>query len=194
MSAALSNALVAGTVLAGPRLVLRRLELADVGDTYLGWLNDPAVNAYLETRHERQTIATVEAYVRRMLDKADECLMAICRRDGMHIGNIKVGPIHPHHKVADVSLFIGARDCWGQGFATEAIGLASGHAFRTLGVEKLSAGMYAPNVASTKAFLRAGFKIEGTREKHYQLAGARCDILLLGLTRDAWRDRAAQRS
>ena len=190
--AAVASQSAAGAALAGLRLVLRPLELADVGDTYLGWLNDPEVNAYLETRHERQTIATVEAYVRRISAKADECLMAICRRDGTHIGNIKVGPIHPHHKVADVSLFIGARDCWGQGFATEAIGLASGHAFRTLGVEKLSAGMYAPNVASTKAFLRAGFMIEGTREKHYQLRGARCDILLLGLTRDAWRARGVQ--
>ena len=37
------------------RLSLRALEHSDLNSTYLAWLNDPAVNRYLETRFLPQT-------------------------------------------------------------------------------------------------------------------------------------------
>jgi RimJ/RimL family protein N-acetyltransferase len=103
------------------------------------------------------------------------------RNTGRHIGNIKVGPIHPHHQLADVSLLIGAQDCWGHGFATEAIRGTSVYAFEQLGVLKLSASMYAPNEGSMHAFVKAGYQEEGRRRRHYDLNGERCDLIELGL-------------
>src|SRR5690349_16374628 len=104
------------------RLELRELETGDVSPEYVGWLNDPEVSRYLETRHSRQDEANVTRFVERVRDSEDEFLFGIFLRDsGRHIGNIKVGPIREHHSLADVSLLIGARDCWGQGYAAEAI-------------------------------------------------------------------------
>lgn len=181
----------------GQRIWLRPIALADVGEQYVAWLNDPEVHRYLETRHQPQTRAAIEAYVNRILEDQDQHLFAIClRQGGVHIGNIKVGPIHPLHRTADLSLFIGARDCWGKGYATEAIALISDYAFRVLGIEKLSAGAYAPNQRSIKAFLAAGYALEGTRRKHYRLGDERVDIVLLGACRDVWstREQRAERA
>lgn len=163
------------------RLHLRPLTLADVGEIYVGWLNDPEVVRYLETRHAPQTLATVRAFVEAVNARADEHLFGIVLDEGgRHVGNIKVGPVHPIHRVADVSLLIGARDVWGRGYAAEAIAAISRHAFAALGVRKLSASLYAANVGSERAFLKAGFVREGLRQAHYDLDGERSDIVELG--------------
>ena len=170
--------------LQGARLYLRPLEAADCTPRYLGWLQDPQVNRFLETRFAEQSLARIREFVAGVNARADEHLYGIFLRAGdRHIGNLKVGPVNAHHALADISLFIGERDCWGLGYATEAITLASAHAFGALGVRKLAAGMYAPNVGSYRAFLKAGYREESRRPGHYLLEGRPCDILELGCTR-----------
>jgi len=146
----------------GQRISLRPVTLEDCTQAYVDWLNDPVVNRYLETRWVRQDMATVREYVRDMIGREDSLLMAIVENStGRHIGNIKVGPIHAKHRYADVSYFIGNRQAWGKGYATEAIGLVSKFAFENLDVRRLQAGVYASNLASMRALIRAGFRIEG---------------------------------
>lgn len=148
----------------------------------MGWLNDPEVNRFLETRHAPQTLESVAAFVAAVNAREDEHLFGVfLRADGRHVGNIKVGPIRPVHRVADVSLFLGDRSAWGQGVAAEAITVVSAHAFAALGVLKLSASMYAANVGSERAFLRAGWSREGLRRAHLDLDGGRSDLIELGL-------------
>ena len=49
-------------MLQSSRLLLRALELSDLNATYLGWLNDPAVNCFLETRFLPQSLEALMAY------------------------------------------------------------------------------------------------------------------------------------
>jgi RimJ/RimL family protein N-acetyltransferase len=179
------------SILETTRLRLRPLKALDCNARYLGWLQDPVVNRFLETRFAAQSIASITAFVEAVNRRGDEFLFGMfLGADGRHIGNIKVGPVNPHHRLADVSLFIGERDCWGRGYAAEAIAAVSRHAFGALGVRKLCAGMYAPNVASARAFLRVGYREECRRPAHYLLEGVPCDILELGCTSGDLRDPA----
>ena len=164
------------------RVFLRELTPADCSAEYVAWLADPEVTQYLETRHMVHDQSRVREFVGRMAASADEFLFGIFLVDGgRHVGNIKVGPIRREHGLADVSLLLGAREVWGHGMATEAIGAVSRHAFTSLGVSKLGASMYAPNVGSRRAFLKAGYREEGLRRAHYELDGIRCDLVELGL-------------
>lgn len=167
------------------RLTFRPLTAADCGEAYLGWLNDPAVNRYLETRHSEQSIASIRSFVDGVNARENEHLFGMFRKtDGAHIGNIKVGPISAIHRRGDVSLFIGDRTAWGQGFATEAIAAVSRFAFDVLDVKKLASGMYADNLGSFHAFLKAGYKQEGHRRQHGMIDGSLHDILECGLIED----------
>ena len=166
------------TILKGQSITLRPITSSDVNETYVRWLNDPEVNRYMETRHHEQTNATIRKYI--FMLKDTEHLFAI-ECDGKHIGNIKVGPIKPNHSLADVSLFIGEKDYWGKGLATDAIRTISKFAFEQLGLKKLGATAYIHNWKSVTAFERAGFVIEGTRRNHYILNGNAADIIELGL-------------
>jgi RimJ/RimL family protein N-acetyltransferase len=169
-------------IIASKRLMLREIEESDCSDAYIAWLADPEVNRYLETRYKVQDKINIVSFVKAVRAREDEFLLAILLKEsGRHIGNIKVGPISAVHRLADVSLFIGARDCWGRGYAAEAIAAVSQYAFDALGVLKLSASMYAPNLGSKHAFLKVGYREEGLRRAHYVLDGERCDLVELGL-------------
>lgn len=170
----------ATTTLTDGRVTIRPISLEDVNQTYVNWLRDPEVNQYLETRHTEQTLASVGDFVRAMIASPDQHLFAICM-DGKHVGNIKVGPIKHPHQLADVSLFIGDRGAWGKGVATAAIRLISRFAILTLGLKKLNAGVYGPNLGSAKAFLKAGYTQEGLRRRHYRFGSGMVDALEFGL-------------
>jgi ribosomal-protein-alanine N-acetyltransferase len=175
-------------MLRSANLLLRALEGSDLDATYLGWLNDPYVNRYLETRFQPQTIETLQSYWQDHRDDPDNpwfaiCLLGECR----HIGNIKLGPIQWQHRRADLSLFIGDTSCWGKGYASEAIALIRDWAFLELDLQKLNAGIYAGNLGSLRAFEKCGFALEGTLREEVVSAGQRLDVWRMGLPRSNWR-------
>ena len=174
-------------MLQSSRLLLRAIEPADLNATYRGWLNDPEVNRYLETRFLPQSLEILEAYWQAHRDDPASPWFAICLIvDGRHIGNIKLGPIDWLHRRADISLFIGDRSCWGQGYASEAIALVREWSFRELDLQKLNAGVYAGNIGSRRAFEKCGFELEGTLRQQAVNSGQRLDVWLLGLPSSQW--------
>ena len=158
------------------RLLLRTLQQKDVSEKYVDWLNDSSISRFLETRHVRWSLSTVAAFVKAKSQKPDEFLYGMFLRDSArHIGNIKIGPVNPHHPVAPLSLFIGDSLEWGKGYASEAIKTVCGFGFEVLHLQKITAGMYASNVASVRAFEKAGFEREGHFRCHRLLEGKMVD-------------------
>lgn len=130
-----------------------------------------------------------------MLSCDNTHLMAIVETSsGRHVGNVKIGPMKPRHKSADVSYFIGEVDCWGKGYGPEAVGLVVRLAFEELGLFRLQAGAYSSNVASIRVLARNGFVQEGCLRQALVTRGTmRDDHLWFGLMHDDWA-RASQQS
>ncbi|WP_413295640.1 GNAT family N-acetyltransferase [Synechococcus sp. MIT S9452] len=174
-------------MLQSSRLLLRALNPDDLNAAYLSWLNDPAVHRYMETRFLPQTLEALQAYWQAHRDDPSSPWFAICLLgDGRHIGNIKLGPIHWLHRRAELSLFIGERSCWGQGYASEAIARIRDWAFGELDLQKLNSVIYSGNLGSRRAFEKCGFELEGTLRQEMVNAGERRDVWLLGLPRSHW--------
>ena len=164
---------------------LRPVTLADVSDRYLGWLNDPVVNRYLETRWTPQSLDSIRGFVSAQIAATDSLLLAI-EDQGVHVGNLKIGPINRHHRCADVSYFIGERSCWGKGLATAAIRAACDIAFARLDLHRLQAGLYAGNVGSLRALEKAGFTREGVWRQQLLGPDGWEDHIFLGMLRQEW--------
>ncbi|MFZ0918985.1 MAG: GNAT family protein [Candidatus Dormiibacterota bacterium] len=174
--------------LTGPRVSLRPISLDDCTARYVAWLRDPEVNQYLETRWVEQTLDSVKAFVAGVNADPASHLMAITdAQSGRHIGNIKIGPIRKHHNYADLSYFIGDRDFWGRGYATEAIHLAIRLGFERLGLHRLQAGTYSGNVGGARALEKAGFIRDAVL--HDQLLGPSGweDHVWYRLLKEEWR-------
>ena len=167
------------------RLYLRAVEESDLTENYVTWMNDPDINRFMETWHFPHTRENIRNYIKAHTDDRDEPFFAICMKYDdtfytKHIGNIKLGPINWIHRYADISVFIGEKDLWGKGYATEAIKLITEYAFKKLGLHKVKSGIYSLNVGSIKAFQGAGFNVEAVLPSHVFLNGEWIDLFLVG--------------
>lgn len=164
-----------------PFVELFVLEPSDVTEAYVGWLNDPAVNRYLECRFAVHTIDSTRQFVESCLASPSTLLLGIKSIDlqGAHVGNIKMALIDRHHGLGEVGILIGDKDAWGRGIASAAIQFLMNIARDELGLRKLTAGCYSSNVGSQRAFLKAGFYHAGERKAHFLLDGEPEAIVLM---------------
>jgi [ribosomal protein S5]-alanine N-acetyltransferase len=148
------------------------LDPSDVGDAYVGWLNEPRINRYLESRFTEHTIESTREFVQGARASASTLMLGMRSATlGRHVGNIKLGPIDVHHGLSEIGLLIGDPNAWGRGVGRTAISILCDIAREQLGLRKLTAGCYESNAGSQKAFLAAGFVVEGRRERHFILDG-----------------------
>ncbi|MCW8863854.1 MAG: GNAT family N-acetyltransferase [Colwellia sp.] len=161
-----------------PSVYLQSISEQDASNEYVQWLNDPLVNQYLETRFYPQDLSSVLDFIRNIIANPNEHLFTIrLTENNKHIGNIKIGGINTHHNVGDVSLFIGDKNAWGKGLASQAIQLISRYSIEQLHLRKLCAGAYQANVGSTKAFLNSGYQRDGVLVDHYTFNGQPVDLV-----------------
>lgn len=157
------------------------LKPSHVSEEYVSWLNNPVVNRYLETRFSNHTIESTNEFVEKMHSSDNNLLLGIRSKVlGRHVGNIKLGPIDMQHRTSEVGIMIGDTEAWGKGVATVAISMLSEIAKDRLSLRKLTAGCYVSNIGSLRAFEKAGFFIEGRREKQFLLDNEPEDIILMG--------------
>lgn len=173
--------------LTSKRLVLKKLSENDATEIYAKWLNDPAINRFLETRHAQHSIETCRSFIDACNADTGCFLYGIFVNHGQtHIGNIKLGPIDQLYSVGQIGLFIGEKSHWGAGYAAEAIAEITRFAFAELNLARLEAGCYEDNLGSLRAFLKSGFSVEGFLRKKYTIDGKRTGCFLLGALKDEW--------
>jgi RimJ/RimL family protein N-acetyltransferase len=163
-------------------LALRCIDGSHAHGPYAAWMCDPAVIRFLEVRFNSPDAAALEAYIATVNASDNNLLLGLFPKTepDRHIGNIKLGPINRHHRVAPIGIAIGAVELWGKGLATQAISALADYAFSVLKLERLEAGFYAANESSQRAFRRAGFIDEGRRRGARLCEGIRMDEIVMG--------------
>ena len=160
----------------GP-VTLKTLDAAAAKEPYLGWLRDREVGRFLEVRFAEHSEQSLSQFIDKS-NAAPNVGLAGIFLYGNHVGNIKVS-VDRNHGRGEMGIMIGERSAWGRGVARTAIKLLSDYAFRELNVAKLTAGCYAGNIGSIRAFEAAGFQREAVRRGHYVCDGARMDGVYL---------------
>jgi RimJ/RimL family protein N-acetyltransferase len=90
------------------------------------------------------------------------------------------------HRRAEVGFAL-ARNAWGQGFATEGLGLLIEFSFKALTLHRLEADADPENVRSLRLLERHGFKREGYLRERWHHLGRVHDAIFLGLLATEWR-------
>lgn len=164
----------------GDRIYLKQLLPEDVSNKYIEWMNNEEIIQFLESRWKSYSLEDLKEYVRIMNKKNDNCIFGIfLKNNNEHIGNIKIGNINQIHRHAEIGLIIGDKNIWGKGYGTESINLATKYAFEEINLNKLFAGIYSNNIASYKAFLKAGYREVGILKKHRFYKGNFIDEILV---------------
>tara|TARA_Y100000389_G_C17454336_1_gene517040 strand:- start:508 stop:1041 length:534 start_codon:yes stop_codon:yes gene_type:complete len=166
------------------KVKLKELTLLDVNKTYKGWMNDFEIFKFSKQSNEQHTIKKIKKFVLEKKNSPNEFLYKILineNRKITHIGNIKLGPINNDNKTADISYFIGDRNYWNRGIATQAIKQIIILAKKKFELKKLQAGHWKKNIASKKVLLKNKFRLEGILKSQIKTKKGRTDRYLYGL-------------
>jgi [ribosomal protein S5]-alanine N-acetyltransferase len=170
-------------------LCLAPLEVADVSERYVGWLNDPQTVGQTEQSGLTHTGASVRAYVEAALRAPDALIWRILLGDD-HVGNVRLSGIQETHRRASIGLIIGDAGVRGHGVGTRVIRLVARYAIDDLHLNKVTAGIYATNTASRRAFEKAGFQLEAVLRRHAWHEGRFIDVFQFAHFSSDQADRA----
>jgi RimJ/RimL family protein N-acetyltransferase len=109
---------------------------------------------------------------------------------GTVLGTCSLGKLELAHRHAEIG-FVLRRDLWGQGLATEALGVLFAFCFEKFDLHRIEADVDPENERSLRVLERQGFRREGLlRERWHHLGDVR-DGIFLGLLRREWLGEVA---
>jgi RimJ/RimL family protein N-acetyltransferase len=171
----------------GPRVRLRLLRREDV-PTMFAILSDPVVTRYW-SNPPMVDVSEAEAWLERRLQHYSEgnaFQMGVERKaDGALLGTCSLFELHAECRRAEVGYLL-AKEFWGQGLMTEALGALIERAFGPLNLNRLEADIDPRNLASAKLLKRMGFQEEGILRERWIVAGEVSDTAFYGLLRSDW--------
>ena len=154
------------------RLRLRKAEPGDLAAMH-AIMSDPQAMRYWSTP-PHPDLETTRAWLDSMIEAQSSCDF-IVELDGRCIGKIGCW------RLPEVGYLL-SRDCWGRGYATEALTAFIVHAFAGF-TGHLTADVDPRNEASLTLLARAGFRVSGYGEKTWHVADEWCDSVYLRLDR-----------
>ncbi len=147
------------------RFFLRELVPEDANETYLGWLNDSAIQRFITSANKTHTQAELSAYVCSRLNRDDVLFLGIFeKQSGKHIGNIKFEPIDTIESYAVLGMLIGDANWRGKGVASEVIDASLNTICLQRGIKEIILGVELDNKPAIRAYEKAGFQIEPTEK------------------------------
>lgn len=175
-----------GPVLESARLRLEPPRPAHLPD-FVSWFSDPGVTRYLLRRHP-PSLRQEERWLEHVAASRSDVVWAVTRKDPRAlVGVTALHRIDWQYRHAWIEITLGDRSTWGQGFATESVGLCTAYGFEELGLEKILASVYSGNEASLRVVARAGFRQAGVLRRHAYFGGEWHDEWLGELLREEWK-------
>ena len=172
--------------LKGKKIYLRMLQIEDVNEKYLSWLNDKN-NSHIPAASKTNTMLNLKSYVSKNLKNPDVFFFAIINtRNNTHIGNIKLGPIKWKSKSAFFGRLIGSKDSKGKGYGTEAVKLVLKFSFEVLKLNKVLASCIKNNIAAIKSNEKNGMRIDTSIKKKKIINKKYQDIVYLRIFKKDW--------
>lgn len=107
-----------------------------------------------------------EAYERKWVEDAifnsKDLKLAICLTENdRYIGNVYMTDINNLNRSCTSHILIGEKDCWGKGYAKEALMLAINYMFNERNIHRIQAFILESNTQSLRMHEKCGYKIEG---------------------------------
>ncbi len=111
------------------------------------------------------------------------------RSTGRLIGTCAFSQLDGDNGSAFYHITIGERDCWGQGYGTEATSLMVEHAFERLGLHRIALSVFAFNERAIRSYRKVGFVVEGRAREAILRDGRYWDEIQMSILEDDWRER-----
>jgi len=175
-------------------IALRAVEEGDAS-SYLKWINDPETNFY-RGLYPPTSEAVANAWIKEQLNQTTEKLtFAIeeMRGDAVVglIGFIGLRGICARSRRAEMWIYLGAKNRWGEGFGKDSLFTICQYAFSEMNLHRLWLECDPEHVASVQCYEKNGFVKEGTQREAYYRRGKFRDTIIMGLLRPDWENASS---
>jgi RimJ/RimL family protein N-acetyltransferase len=152
----------------------------DLLPLYMQWENDLAVRALRGGPPRPTTREALEVGYEDAGKREGDVQFTVYELETLRpLGITKLIQIRFLERTATFGCFIGERECWGQGYGTEATRLTLDYGFTGLGLHNIMLTVYSSNERAIRAYTRAGFQIIGRRRESGYLGGQVCDDIYM---------------
>jgi RimJ/RimL family protein N-acetyltransferase len=153
---------VEGEIARGGLVILREKRLGDAPNDFR-WRTDADLARFDAARPFAATYDDYLALYRDELAYPSPYRRSLAIEDAQrrHIGNAMYYNIDTIRREAEIGITIGERDCWSQGFGTDAVKALVRHIFRATGFRRIYLKTLDWNARAQRAFEKAGFRICG---------------------------------
>lgn len=176
-------------IIEGRNLLIRPISADEINQRYVGWLNDPEINQFLEVRYHPQTVESTVDYINGLRSKKGcEMFAILTKKEQIHIGNITITDYNPNRqRYAVFGMMIGEARARAMGLGGQAMVLLMEYLFTDPGIIRVECGAIADNQRSWRTLEALGLRKEGVLRKRSVLSSGKItDIYLYGLLREEW--------
>ncbi len=169
--------------LKGERVLLRKIEITDVSDEYLSWLNDDEVRKTQENPAPKPyTRSMLQDYLEKVILDANCRMFAMIDIESQkHIGTMKLHNFKTINGTCELGIMIGDKNFWGNGYGQESMRLLLHFGFSELRMRKIWMTVHANNTKMEAMSLKLGFVEEGRMRKHTLSEGTFVDKIMMGM-------------
>ena len=171
-------------MLEGELVRLRALEPSDAA-LLQRWVNDREVTHFTSARY-LFSLQSEEAWVRERPPNslANGVRLAIETKDGRHIGILQLLETRLEDRKAELAITIGEKDCWSQGYGTDAVVTALRFAFHQMNLHRVWLTTLEYNERAIACYRKCGFQEEGRLRQEVFKFGRFWDFVIMGVLRN----------
>ena len=175
--------------LSGEKCYLSPLSPDDAA-AFTAWMNDLQVTLPLgDEAYLPYSQARMQSEIDDAIRRQDHVFSIVARADDRLIGRCLLFGINPVDRSAMLGILIGEKDCWNQGFGTEACRLLLDYAFNLLNLHSVMLGVFAFNQRAVRSYEKVGFRQIGRRREARIVAGKAHDVLFMDILEDEFRQK-----
>lgn len=152
------------------------------------WLSDPEVITYsLSAFQELTTLAQVADWLTRTLQDQKSLTLGIYLAETQElIGYTGIAGISRVNQAGEYFILLGEKRYWSRGIGTAVTKQVVTRGFQELGLNRIMLTVSVPNEGGVKAYLRAGFQVEGRLRQACYRHQAFHDKLVMSVLKADW--------
>ncbi|MEU9830928.1 GNAT family protein [Streptosporangium sp. NPDC048047] len=175
-------------MLTGELVRLRPMEPSEAEHLWR-WNSDPEVMRWMDEGYP-QTLAQVARRCEdRPVNSYDDVLLGVETLDGGRlIGLVRLSDAQPEIGRATFDVYIGEKDCWGRGYATDATREMCRYGFGRMRLHSIELSVVTENVSAIHVYEKVGFVREGRLREVFRRDGRWYDMFLMSMLEGELRD------
>ena len=171
----------------GELVRLRPMEPSD-GVALWRWNHDPDVMRWMCDGYAQPLAQAVARLAERPRNTYGDLLYGIeARADEKLIGVVALHGAEPEFGIAELDIYLGEKDYWGQGHATDAMRTICRYGFEKMRLHKITLTVVTENHAAHHIYQKVGFVDEGRLRQAFRRDGQWYDMFTMGLLENELR-------